>query len=137
MSRKNRKSSQNTQGSCDEVEKVLRKEEKSLSSLLKKKVLQKKLSIGDEDEEAAFNTQTANKKQGKFIVRNIQSLKLDAKPKNDYCKEVEKIIDFANEINESELIEESSSDEEGNCKYDFERMRRQQIRETKGSRKEF
>ncbi len=103
MSRRNRKSSQNTQASSDEVERVLRKEDKSLSSLLKKKVLQKKLSIGDEDEEAAFNTQTANKKQGKVIVRNIQSLKLDAKPKNHelYCKEVQKIIDFANEINES------------------------------------
>lgn len=90
----------------------MRKEGKSLSSLLKKKVLQKKLSIGNEDEEAAFNTQTANKKQGKFIIRNIQALKLDSKPKNDetYCKDVEKIINFANEINESELMEESSSD---------------------------
>jgi len=50
LSRKNRKSGHNAEGNSDEaLEKVLRKEGKSLSSLLKKKVLQKKLSIGDED----------------------------------------------------------------------------------------
>jgi hypothetical protein len=77
LSRKNRKSFHNAEGNSEEaLEKVLRKEGKSLSSLLKKKGLQKKLSIGEEDEETAFNTQTINKKQGKFIIKNIQALKL-------------------------------------------------------------
>jgi hypothetical protein len=77
---------------------VLRKEGKSLYSLIKKKGLQKKLSLGEEDEEVVFNTPTTHKKQGKFIIKNIQALKLEVKPKNDelYCKEVEKIIHFAN-----------------------------------------
>lgn len=99
LSRKNKKTNNSAEGNSEEaLEKVLRKEGKSLSSLIKKKGLQKKLSLGEEDEEAAFNTQTTNKKQGKFIIKNIQALKLEAKPKNDelYCKEVEKIINFAN-----------------------------------------
>jgi hypothetical protein len=48
LSRKNRKSNNNAEGNLEEaMEKVLRKEGKSLSSLIKKKGLQKKLSLGE------------------------------------------------------------------------------------------
>jgi hypothetical protein len=67
----------------------------------------------------------SSKNKGKFILKNIQTVHRSANSQINYTKQ----FDDSLNLDKISIIEESSSDSDGEAAHQFERIRRERIRE--------